>query len=262
MRAILVGIAVGWMFAPLRADMPELLKEAGHKVSEDTDRWAYTETTVVTDNKGRARGETVVQVDPSKPYAEQFTPLKINGKKPTESQLKQYRRRGERKAEERSKTERTQAEAVPGAAPRVTINGAETAVDLDHIAVVEEDANRITYDLPLRGARPGVSMENFQLLLRVNKPARTLESASLRVRAPFRTKLVVKVNRGAFDLDFVSVDPQYAPPLTAMRGDLAVSLLFVKVAEKVELKRTEFRRVKPYDEHFLVKLGPLQFLSF
>jgi len=28
------------------------------------------------------------------------------------------------------------------------------------------------------------------------------------------------------------------------------------------MTRTDFQRVKPYDEHFNVKVGPLQFLSF
>lgn len=263
MRIILVSVAFGLLAAPLRAGIPDLLMEAGMKVSQDAERWAYTETTIATDRKGRPTGETVVPVDPSQPYAEQFKPIKIGGKPPTEKQIRRYRSKGERHGQELERREREGLAGRPGASPRVTINGVASVADIDHISIAEEDARCITYEIPLlRDEKRRLPMEKLQLRLRVNKAQRTLEHVSVRVRSPFRVRLIAKINTGEFGIDFTEVDPRFAPPMTALHGDLTASLLFAKVAAKVEIKRTVFERVKPYDEHFQVKVGPLQFISF
>ena len=57
-----------------------LLKDAMKGSAQDTEHWAYTETTRIQDKKGKKFEETIVRFDPSKPYAEQYTPLKIDGK--------------------------------------------------------------------------------------------------------------------------------------------------------------------------------------
>lgn len=98
--------------------------------------------------------------------------------------------------------------------------------------------------------------------LRVSKELHTLANVTIRVRSPFRVKVIAKINTGEFGMDFASVDPRFAPPLTALHGDLAASMLFMKVSAKVEMKRSDFRRVKPYNDRFQVKVGPLQFVSF
>jgi hypothetical protein len=263
MRFILFSVAVGLCAAPLRAELPELLNEACMNVSRDTERWAYTETTITTDQKGRSKGETVVHVDPSKPYAEQFTPIKINGKAPTERQLKQYRSKGERHGQELERRERQGRPEHPVEPPRININEATGALDLDHITVVEENAQSITYEIPLHpDDRHRLPLEKLQLWLRVRKEQHTLENVTIRVRSPFRVKVVAKINAGEFGMDFATVDPQFAPPLTALHGDLAASMLFMKASAKVEMKRTDFQRVKPYNDHFQVKVGPLQFIIF
>ena len=263
MRRLLLSLVVGWFAAPLRAELPELLKEAGLKASQGMERWAYTETTVVTDHKGRSKGETIVRVDPSKPYAEQFTPLKINGKAPTEKQLKQYRSKGEQHGRELERRWHATTQGQPSEPPRLTINGTSSVADLDHIAVTEENAGSITYEIPLRSdGKQRLPMEKFQLLVRVSKEQRVLENLSLRLKSPWRTKLIVKINSGVLGVDFTTVDPQFAPEITAIHGDFSASVMFIKVAANVEMTRTDFQRVKPYDEHFNVKVGPLQFLSF
>ncbi len=263
MRIILVSVAFGLLAPSLRAGIPDLLMEAGMKVSQDAERWAYTEITIATDRKGRSTGETVVRVDPSKPYAEQFKPIKIGGKPPPERQIRQYRGKGERHGRDLERRERAGQAGRPGEPPRVTLNGAASVADIDHISVAEEDARSITYEIPLLpDEKHRLPMEKLQLRLRVNRAQRTLENVSVRVRSPFRVRLIARVNTGEFGVDFTEVDPRFAPPMTALHGDLIASLLFAKVAAKVEIKRTDFERVKPYNEHFQVKVGPLQFISF
>ena len=57
---------------PATAQEVALLKDAMKNTDQDTEHWAYTETTAVQDKKGRVRNGTVVRFDPSKPYDERF----------------------------------------------------------------------------------------------------------------------------------------------------------------------------------------------
>ena len=90
----------------LRAEVPRLLQDALQKFTQDTDRWAYTQTLVEKDDKGRVKQETVVRFDPSQPYAQQYRPLKVGGKEPTESEVRKYRRQGEKRGDRFEREER------------------------------------------------------------------------------------------------------------------------------------------------------------
>src|SRR5438270_61831 len=81
----------------VRAAVPALLDEAVQKVFRDTDRWAYTQELVKKDAKGKTLTAAVVRFDPSKPYAQQYTPLLIDGKPPVAADLKEYQRKGEKR---------------------------------------------------------------------------------------------------------------------------------------------------------------------
>jgi len=102
----------------------------------------------------------------------------------------------------------------------------------------------------------------LQLRLRVNKEQRALEHVDIHLGAPFRVRAFVRIKSGEIGMDYVSVDSQFAPALTAMHGDLSLSVFFLPVSGKFEIRRTDLRRVKPYNDHFQVKAGPLQFISF
>ena len=144
-----LGAAEPAVPAAPKAELPPLLQEAITKLSQDTDRWAYTETRIAKDTKGVSKGETVVRFDPSKPYAEQYGPLKINGQPPTAKQLADYRRRGVKRGE---RLDREAGLPAPPVAepPSFRINGAKSFADLEHIAVTEENERAITYQVPLR----------------------------------------------------------------------------------------------------------------
>jgi len=154
MRGGFLIAAVGLAGATLRAEMPALLQEACLKVVHDTERWAYTETTVVIDAKGRARGETVVRVDPSQPYAKQFMPLKIEGKVPTERQLRQFRDKGERHGQELEKSAAA-GPGLPNRPVRIKINGSPVVAQPDQTSVVGEDTHSILYEIPVHWERRG-----------------------------------------------------------------------------------------------------------
>ena len=248
-----------------KAELPPLLQEAITKLSQDTDRWAYTETRIAKDTKGVSKGETTVRFDPSKPYAEQYVPLKINGQPPTTKQLADYRRRGVKRGERLDREAGLPAPPVAPAreAPSFRINGSKSFADVDHITVTQETDGAVTYLVPLvSDPKIPVPMEKIELLVRVNKAQRAMENVNVRLRDAFRMKLIVKVNSGGANIDFTSVDAKYAPVVSAISGDAAASVLFIKVGGAFDLKREDFKRVKPYGDRFEVQIGPLRTIDF
>jgi len=247
---------------PEAAGVPPLLFDALSAVARDYDRWAYTETLTVIDSRGVPKVDTVVRFDPSKPYGEQYQPLKVNGQPPTERQLKAYRRRGEKRGE------RLEQEAAEGRVPgtvrsRFKFSGGTASIDLAQAKVVAETPDSVTFDVPLR--RDGwatIPVEKFQLLARVNRRTRAFENVTLRLLESFRLMLIVKVKSGDATIEFGTVDPKHAPTVVAMTGDAAASMLFKTMDAQFDLKHTDFKRVKPYSERFGVKIGPLKALDF
>ncbi len=247
---------------PADQPVPPLLLAALTKLSQDFDRWAYTETRMGTDTRGKPRGETVIRFDPSKPYEEQYTPLKIRGEAPTERQLKDYRKRGERRGRELEREE-TGGKPMGPEFGRFRLNGENAPVDLAHAIVESETATSITYNVPLkRDEKTTLPVEKFELLARVNKERQAFENVSLRLRDSFRMKLVVKIQSGDASVDFGEVEAKYVPVVTAASGQGLVSIMFIKFGGSFDLKRSAYQRVKPYSERFGVKIGPMKALDF
>lgn len=270
-RALIVAaLAVFSLLAALRAEpgprpaTPEeaqLLKEALKNSEQDTDRWAYTETTVIQGSKGLPRGETVVRFDPSQPYAEQYTPLKVKGRTPSDRDRKKYREKGEERGRklEREAGGRV-APAAAGSPPRTGTRKAE--IDLANPLVAREEPDRLVYQLPLKSNRKDFPADKFEVLVQVNRQARLVERAEARILEAFRMKLVAKVKAGEVKVDFGVVDPKYGPVITRVTGGFGASLMFVPINGTLINTRTDWKRVKPFDERFQVKIGPLQALDF
>lgn len=243
--------------------MPAPLDAALKRGTEEFERWAYTETAVTRDRAGKARkGETIVRVDPSKPYEEQFTPLKIDGKEPTEKQRAKYRQRGIAHGKE---LEEETAKAASGVEPPVSINMGDrrATVDFANARLVSETGSLLTYELPLRPVgEKGLAVEKFQLVVRVDRDRQSIEHAALRLIAPLRVMMVAKVERGEMTASFTTVDPKLPSVLSAVRMTYSASALLVKKADTFETTRADFQRVKPYSEKFGVKIGPLRALPF
>lgn len=243
-------------------EVPPLLMEALDKVAANFDRWAYTETQMMTDEHGVPQPETVVRFDPSKPYPEQYVPLKIKGKPPTEKQLKGFRIRGEKRAEKFAQDE-AEGKAPGSQLPRFKMGGSTASIDLAHATIASENAGSVTFEVPLRNDGHGtLPVDKFQLFARVNRTSQAFENVALKVRSAFRMKLVVKVKSGEGSVDFAQVDPTHDPVAVGASGDATATILFMKFGGGFEVKRTEFARVKPYSERFGVKIGPMKALDF
>lgn len=259
---LLFGLAAG-----LRAEetsrpaTPEevvLFKEAVKNTTQDTERWAYTETTVMKSTKGKVREETVVRFDPSRPWPEQYTPLKIEGKVPTERQLKKYRERGEKRGDRLARP----AEPADATAPAKPERGKKVTLDLDNPRVLKDEGDRLVYEAALKATTKDIPVDKFEVRVVVGKAARQVQHISLRLRESFRVKLVAKLKAGEASADFAVVDPQYGPVMVSATGSFGASLLFVPVNGIFTNTRTDWKRVKPYNDRLQVKLGPLEVLDF
>jgi hypothetical protein len=243
--------AVASAVRPATAAELERVNFALQKTAQDLHRWAYTESRLIRDEKGRVKTDLVIRHDPSKPYSEQWVPISVNGRPPTDSDISKYRRQGERaqRMNERGETDRRRSlgELIePGKA-----------------LFFSETADSITFEVPLRkDGNERFPPEKFQVLVRIGRESGALENIAVRLRGSFRQKLVVKVKSGEGTLDFAVIDPKHPPTLTAIRGDASASILFVSIGGEMDLKRTELKHVKPYDERFEVQIGTLKAIDF
>lgn len=249
-------ILVSLLFATaLHAGMPSLLQEALDKVVEDTDRWAYTQTRVEKDRHGATKSVAVVRFDPSQPYAEQYTPLLIDGQPPGPHAFRKYRRQGERRGRRAESAERQGTTTY-----RKTLG---EVMDLERAFVLEEDARSVTYEVPLkREGNTRFPPEKFLVTARVNKELRAFENVSARLKGAVREKLIIRISKGEGTLDFTPVAPDYPPQLTSIVGSGSGSVLFVPVGRTYEVRRKDFKRVTPYGDRFDVQIGPLKVIDF
>lgn len=237
-----------------------ILNDALHKIAADLRRWAYTEHQVFRDHKGKVRNDVLVRFDPSKPYAEQWTPLKVNGKEPSQRDRDKYRKRGERSAPRDQQVVR--ADTVRGGRSGERVSLGEV-LDLARCTIAAETPTHLVFEIPLlKVGNERFPPEKFQVHARLRKEGGWLENIAVKLRDSFRAKLVVKVKSGEGSIDFAQPDPKYPPTMVAVRGDAMASILFVSVGGSLELKRTELKRVKPFDERFEVQIGTLKAIDF
>ena len=256
----LPGVATAANGGPRAADPAEvtLLNDVLQKVANDYRRWAYTEHRIVRDEKGRVKSDVVLRYDPSKPYAEQWVPLKLEGKEPSDRDRAKYRRKGEREA--------PPDVARPGPPRSSDPTRRQTlgeVLDVPRSTIASETATHLVFEIPLlKFGNERFPPEKFQVLARLKKDGRVLENIAVKLRESFRSKLIVKVKSGEGSLDFAIADPKHPAALVGVAGDASASVLFVSIGGSVELKRTELKHVKPFDERFEVQIGGLRAIDF
>jgi hypothetical protein len=243
------------------ATPPTLLGDAFDKLMANQGHWAFTQTHSVVGLTARLKRETVLRVDPSRPYAEQFKPLVIEGEPPTPDKLEEFRGIGERVAKRRLREGRESREHS-GDELQISLNFQVVTPDLAHATVLAQDEKSVTYVVPLRSKGGGSAFDAFQATVRVNRQRREFEHATIRQRAPMRVELIARVSDAEIDCDFTPVDPNFPAVITRETQQANVSILFVKRLLKFEMKRTDFRRVTPYDDRFGVRLGPIRTIQF
>lgn len=243
----------------MRAATPAPLDEAFQKLARDNGSWAYTEVSVSVDKNGRKSAETIVVFDPSKPFPEQYTPIKIAGKEPNKNQQGYYRWLGE----ERERRLERQADSARDELLRLNVSGRWIIVDLDHADTAQETDTFILYDIPLLSDEAhGLPAEKFRLQARVRKADRVFEQAELSLREPLKLGKLTKLRALSYLFGFASVDEKFSPAAVSLRADIEGAMLFFGRHDIRESVRRDFRHVTPYRSRFDVKIGPMRTIDF
>lgn len=249
--------------AMLRAEMPLMLKAALEKERGQEGRWAFTETQETRNRKGKVTESIVVRHDPSKPYAEQYTPLSVDGQPPAKKKLKEYRERGEQEARARHLHQEQKGDKAEAENPVLDLGREKGALNLALASVAEETDLSVTYKIPVTGEKSSrFPFEKIQVLVRVHKESATLEEIRLSVLNSFRMKLIAKVKSVEVGARYTTVDAAHPPQVTSVDIDAKVSVFFTNADQHVRIRRSDFKHVKPYDERFSVNAGPLKTLGF
>jgi hypothetical protein len=255
MRLVALALALLLALPGVDGAAPDLLADAIRKVGENFDRWAFTQTTIERNDKGEVIHASVFRFDPSRPYAEQYTPQVIDDKEPNAFQRLRYRLLGESRAR--------QIERASDQGTDYVHKTVGELMDLDNTRVIADAPRSVTFEVPFKkeGNRR-FPPEKFFVEAKVSKALRAFESISAELRSPWRAQLLVKIKSGAGYIEFATVDPKYPPVIASLRGGGQGSILLVPLARTYEETRGDFKRVRPYDERFSVQIGPLKAIDF
>lgn len=224
--------------APLAVALQKLMADEGH--------WAYTQTTQVFDRAGRPEeGPQVERYDPSQPDDAQWTLLQRKGRTPTDREVRAWKRKKEK--EIRRREEKSLGEVL----------------DFGRAAVQREEGPTIVYEVPLKAsASRRFPAEKFVAYLAVNRDRGELERFGLKAREAFRMVGVAKIEKVEIDAQFATVDPQYAAQPQVIHASGTGRVLFFRVGASAAITWSDFKRVTPYNDRFVVELGELKVLDF
>lgn len=228
------------------AAMPALLGTALGKLQADEDHWAYTQTTQAYDRKGRPDGgPTVERYDPSQPPAEQWRLIQWQGREPDGRDVRRWEKR--KVKEQKRREEKTLGEVM----------------DFDRATVREETTAEVVFAIPLQpGASKRLPAEKFMVHMTVERAREVVTGFSLETTGPFRAMGVAKIDSIEVSADFRTVDESYAPQPHAIQARGAGRVLFFRVGGAAEIAWSDFKRVKPYNDRFEVRIGELKAFGF
>jgi len=249
--------------APLVPGTPPLLARAFDAFLEGQQRWAYTESSTSFEPDGRSHHVSDIRVDPSQPYDQQFVPLQIIGRPPTEKEIKQWARGGEQLAKRRHAAAERLAGSAQEADFRLQLFDEEVTPDLSRATLTAEDETSATFTIPLHqaGGPDAPEYTVFELTARISKITDQFQQATFRQRATVRVG-AGKKSDGLLEVEFGTPDTRFpAIPVKLSWRSINKPLFGPAHPSRSEKVRTNLRRVKPYDERFQVKLAPLKLLE-
>jgi hypothetical protein len=226
---------------------PAPLVAALRAYAKDAPRWAYTQRFVQLDRKGAPKEQWLARYDPSQHYDVQWTLLERDGQTPTEAQQKKFRREREKLRDKKGKT-------------------LGELLDIAHASAVPDQpdaAERLTYEVPLRLEDDSrFPAGKFQVFVKLDRATGQLATIDVKLREKVRVALVASVKSADARIEFLRVRPDAGPAIARIAGGGSATVLFVPVGARVEATRTDFKRVTPYDDRFVVKPGPLRTIDF
>lgn len=227
--------------------VPVPLAEALRNYAKDAPRWAYTQRLSQYDRKGKPTETWVARHDPSQHYDVQWTLLERDGKAPTEKQQKKFR--ADRLEQER-KGRKALGELL--VLPQAVLLADQT-----------DSPDALVYEVPLKRSEDmRLPPEKFLVQVKITRDTHRLQSIDVLLRAKIRLVGVFSLKAGEAHIRFADVTPEFGPAVSQVSASGSGSVFFVPVGGKTELVRSDFKHVKPYDERFEVKFGPLRTIDF
>lgn len=204
--------------AATAVDAPPLLTEVADKMADERQHWAFTQ--FARETKGDKVIERLERYDPSRGDAHRWELLKLNGHTPTAQESEEWSRKKNR---------------TRGKAPKTL----EDYADLSQARVKSEDADSVTYEIPLRSSAGGLFPGNkIGLTLTVNKETKEIERARAGITEPFKIALgLAKVIDLDLDLEMEDEGAKADQP----QG--TATAVVNKLGKRVEYHWSDFKRV-------------------
>lgn len=199
-----------------------LLREVAEDWLKERDRWAFTQFVREYEGK-RIKQERLERYDPSRGSAGRWQLLSINGRPPTPEQWEAWNKRKNKKQRR----------------PRPTI---ADNFDFENARIVEEDAQTIRYELPLRSSIEWLfPISKVELIVTINKTGPALEQVQARISEPLRVALGL-ARILDIDLDVQMEPPPPQTPAEAKPSGTAQAVV-TKFGDRIEYSWSEFERV-------------------
>ncbi len=229
------------------AGVPVPLAAALRSYGKDAPRWAYTQRFVEFDRKGRQKESWIARYDPSLHYDAQWTLRERSGQAPSEAQQKRFRKE-RAKLEQKGRVRLGEALDVKRAVP---------------IPDAAEPGDDLVYEVPLRPIEGSAfPPEKFQVFVRVGRQKHELRAIDLKLRERARVAVVLNVKAASAHIEFATVRDDAGPTIAKIDASGSATVMFMPVGGRAEATRSEFKRVTPYDDRFVVKPGPLRTIDF
>lgn len=208
----------------LRGEVPPLLQEVVDKLTDERQRWAFTQFVREFDGD-RVTVERVERFDPTRGWERRWRLLRLNGRAPTAEEVEAW---SQKKNRVRKRPPKQVAEYV----------------DLAQAQVREETAESVSYEIPFRRSAGGLFPgEKVELTLTINKRTRAIERARVGIDESFRVALgLAKI----IDLDLDLEIPEAGP--AARAGDPpenpkgTASAVVNRLGRRIEYQWSDFIR--------------------
>ncbi|MDA8528757.1 hypothetical protein N9K67_08175 [Opitutaceae bacterium] len=246
---ILVWLSAGEVWADYADPLP--LENAILAYSADERGWAYDEVVTAYNRKGKISEVRATRVDPSRPWDQRELLISTEQGPATDRQKKKFQkgREKERRRIELGLEDRRRL--------RDRMNFPLSVIDAENEQTCE-------YHVPLLpDEETGFPTDKIRMVVNLDPTDETLQKIDARLTEAVRHKAVAKVKDLHLTIEFSRPLPdEEAVALIKLRGQAAASVLFFPVGGEVQLERSNFRRVTPYDDRFEVQVGPATTLDF
>jgi hypothetical protein len=205
-----------------RPEHAALLRQVADSWLNERGHWAFTQVVREYDN-AVLKQERRERYDPSQRWENRWQLISIDNRAPTVDERETWMHRKNKK-------------------PRKNKPSAADSLDFDNAKVLDETAQTVRYELPLRsGIEWLFPINKIELVVTINKTGPALEQVQARISEPFRVAL------GLARILDIDLDLQMAPPPAADPADAKPSgtarAVVTKLGDRVEYFWSEFKRV-------------------